>query len=57
MVAFSQSAEGKALLAGEVAVIDVWTTVLDDQPTMAEVDRFAGPYHGGIQIAALTVNP
>ena len=47
MVAFSESAEGRAHMKGEVAVIDVWTAVLDDQPTMPEVDRFAGHVDAG----------
>lgn len=47
MVGFSESSEGKAHRAGEVAVIDVWTAVLDEQPSMAEVDRHAGHVDAG----------
>jgi hypothetical protein len=47
MVAFSESAEGKALMHGETTVVDVWTAALDEQPTTAEVDRFVGHVDAG----------
>lgn len=47
MVAFSESAEGRAHRHGETTVIDIWTAVLGDQPTMPEVERYAGHVDAG----------
>ncbi|HMJ77761.1 MAG TPA: DUF4214 domain-containing protein [Iamia sp.] len=42
MIGFSESAEGKALVKGEVVVADVWTTVLDETPTDEQMALYGG---------------
>lgn len=42
MIGFSESAEGKALVKGEVVVADVWTTVLRETPTEEQMSTYGG---------------
>ena len=47
MIHFSESAENKALVKGEVVVIDIWTTVLREVPGDANLATYARHVDGG----------